>query len=134
MNYQQIKNQQAPLKDCFFAFSKEQYNEGIAKHNLEGKKIFSAFGGLYGTKEGIDELMNFYDELNKRIGKECDPQEVYNYEYDNYECSITCDDSEAMMMALGYFTEEQCRKIKRKYGYLGVPIEELILRMAKEVS
>lgn len=134
MNYQQIKNEQPILKECFFAFSKEQFNEGVTKHNLEGKKIYSSQGGLYGTQEGINELMNFYTNVNDRIAKECNPQEVYDYEFDNHECSITCDDTDAMMIVLGIFTEEQCMNVKRKHGYLNYSIEELTQRMIKEVS
>lgn len=132
MNYQQIKNEQPVLKDCFFAFSNEQYNEGIKKHNLEGKKIYRGMGGLFGTYEGIEELMSFYDNLGKRIGQECDPQEVYDYELDNHECSYTNDDSEPMMICLSHFTEEQCSKIKRRFGHSS--IGELLERMVKEVS
>jgi hypothetical protein len=60
MNYQEIKNQQPILRDCFFAFGNDQFNEGIKKHNLEGQKIYRGMGGLYGTKEGRTELRNFY--------------------------------------------------------------------------
>lgn len=134
MNYQQIKNQQPVLRDCFFAFSTEQFNEGVKKHNLEGQKIYRGHGGLYGTSEGINELMSFYDNLNERIGKECDPQEVYDYEFDNHECSITCDDTEVMKIVLGIFTEEQCLNIKRKNGYLNYSIEELFDSMKKDLS
>lgn len=132
MNYQEIKNQQPILRNCFFAFSKEQFNEGIAKHNLEGQKIYSGIGGLYGTHEGITELMNFYDNLNTRIANECDPQEVYNYEHGNHECSYTNDDSEAMMIVISTFTEEQVMNVKRKNACY--TIEELFDRMAKEVD
>ena len=134
MNYQQIKNEQPILRNCFFAFSKEQFNEGIAKHKLEGQKIYQAQGGLYGTNEGITELMNFYDNLNTRIANECDPQEVYDYEFDNHECSITCDDTDAMKIVLGIFTEEQCINVKRKHGYLNYSIEELTQSMINEVG
>jgi hypothetical protein len=134
MNYQQIKNDQPILRECFFAFGQDQFNEGIIKHNLQDKKIYSSLGGLYGTKEGITELMSFYDNLNNRIAKECSPQEVYDYEYDNHECSITCDDSEAMMIALGIFSEEQCRTIQRKFGYLCLSIDELTQRMIEDIS
>ena len=132
MNYQQIKNEQPILRDCFFAFSDDQFNEGIKKHNLEGKKIYRGYGGLYGTKEGIDELMAFYDNLNTRIANECDPQEVYNYEFSNHECSYTCNDSEAMMIVISTFTEEQAKNVKRKYAYYS--IEELLKRMEAEVD
>ena len=126
MNYQEIKNEQPILKDCFFAFGENQFNEGIAKHNLQGKKIYRGGSGLYGTKEGINELFAFYERLNNRIAKECTAQEVYDYEFDNHECSITCDDYEPMNIVLNIFTEEQCRAVKRKNGYLNYSIEELL--------
>lgn len=134
MNYQEIKNEQAPLNECFFAFSKEQFEKGIAENNLEGKKIYSGFGGLYGTEKGIKDLLHFYSDVNDRIAKECSPQEVYDYEYDNHECSITCDDSEAIMIALGIFTEAECKTIKRKNGYLNMSIDDLIDSMKKEMA
>ena len=131
MTYQEIKNEQPILKDCFFAFGQKQFDEAIEKHNLKDQKIYNGGNGLYGTKEGINELFAFYEGLNERIAKECDPQEVYNYEYDNHECSITCDDTDVMYIVLGIFTEEQCRKIKRKNGYLNYSIEELLFKMAE---
>lgn len=134
MNYQEIKNQQPILNECFFAFGKKQFDEGITKHNLEGKKIYSGIGGLYGTEKGIKDLLNFYSDLNDRIAKECTAQEVYDYEFDNHECSITCDDSEAMMIVLGIFSAEQCRSVVRKNGYLNYSIDALIESMDKELA
>jgi hypothetical protein len=134
MNYQDIKNQQPILRDCFFAFSTQQFEEGIAKHNLEGQKIYRGMSGLYGTESGIKELLNFYSDVNDRIAKECNPQEVYDYEFDNHECSITCDDTDAMMIIVSTFTEEQVKNVKRKNGYLNYSIEELFNQMEKEVN
>jgi hypothetical protein len=134
MNYQDIKNQQPILRDCFFAFSTQQFEEGIAKHNLGGQKIYRGMSGLYGTESGIKELLNFYSDVNDRIAKECNPQEVYDYEFDNHECSITCDDTDAMMIIVSTFTEEQVKNVKRKNGYLNYSIEELFNQMEKEVN
>lgn len=120
MKYQEIKNQQAPLIECFFAFSNSQFEQGIKENNLENKKILSAGNGLYGTKEGITNFLGFYDNLSKKIGEECNPQEVYNYEYANHECSYTNDDIEAIKICLGYFTETQCKEIKRKNAYYSI--------------
>jgi hypothetical protein len=114
MNYQEIKNQQPILRNCFFAFSDKQFNEGIEKHNLQGQKIYKADGGLFGTHEGITELMNFYGKVNEQIAEHCNPQEVYDYEYDNHECGYIGDDTEAMKLMCGYFTLQQCLEIKRK--------------------
>ena len=134
MNYQDIKNQQPILRDCFFAFSTQQFEEGIAKHNLEGQKIYRGMSGLYGTEKGIKELLNFYSDVNDRIAKECSPQEVYDYEFDNHEGSITCDDTDAMMIVISTFTEEQVKNVKRKNGYLNLSIEDLFNQMEKEVN
>lgn len=132
MNYQEIKNQQPILRNCFFAFSKEQFNEGIEKHNLQDQKIYQAQGGLYGTQEGIDELMNFYSELDERIANECDPQEVYDYEFDNHECSYTNDDTDVMLMVMNTFGWRVSSEIKRKCATKS--IGELISMMEEEAS
>ncbi len=96
-----IENEQAELKEIFFAFNNEQFEEG--KKKLEGKKIYSGGAGSYGTKEGFDELARFTEEQRKRIAKECTPEEVYNYEYANHECEYTGDNTEALEMVKYYF-------------------------------
>ncbi len=116
-NYQEIKNMQPTLKDCFFAFSEEQMKIGIEKFNLHDKKVYSGGMGLYGTKEGIKALMLDYDRLSAEITNKCDPQEVYNYEFYNHECSYTCEDTEAMQLVISYFGIEKAKTIKRKYAY-----------------
>lgn len=119
--YTELKNQEAPCDDCFFAFSNQQLSEGIAK--LEGKKVYSARGGLYGTKEGIENFLNFYVELEKRIAAECDPQEVYDYEFGNHECGYLWDDTEAIKIVLSYFGPEKTATVKRRCAH--VKIEDL---------
>ena len=57
--YQKIKDQQPELTECFFAFSNEQFENGVKEKQLDGKKIFRAYGGLYGTKEGIQGVLDF---------------------------------------------------------------------------
>lgn len=114
MKYQEIRKIQAPLKNCFFAFSNEQVYEGTMSLGLKGQKLISAGAGLYGTIEGIKAFTEFYDDIKVRISKECNPQEVYDYEYDNHECSYTGDDSEAFLIVMYYFTPEQCNSVIRK--------------------
>lgn len=123
MNYYEIKNRQPVLFECFFAFSNDQFKEGIAANNLDGKKILRAAGGLFGTQEGIQKLYDDYDAIHSEISQKCDPQEVYDYEFDNHECSYTNDDTEAIKIAASYFTDEQAKTIKRRHAY--VKIEEL---------
>lgn len=112
--YQEIIKLQAPLKQCFFAFSKEQIKEGIQNLGLKNMKIISAGAGLYGTMEGIIEYTEFYDKIKLRISKECKPQDVYNYEYLNHECEYTGDDTEAFEIVQYYFTFRECQLVKRK--------------------
>jgi hypothetical protein len=120
MNYIKLKEEHAPCIDCFFAFSQGQMEKGIKEHNLEGKKIYSAGYGLYGTDEGIKNYLGFYGERSKRIAEQCEPQEVYNYEFDNHECSYTNDDSEAIGIVIGYFGAERAKEVKRRYAYKSI--------------
>ena len=120
MNYQEIKNQQAPTIDCFFAFSNKQFDEGVKEKNLEGQKILSAGNGLYGTREGIINFLGFYDNLNKRIGENCDPQEIYDYEFANHECGYVGDDLEAVKLLLNYFKPDQLVNVQRIYAVYSI--------------
>jgi dihydroorotase len=115
--YQEIKNQHAPLINCFFAFSNEQIHEGIEKAGLQGVKLISAGAGLYGSREGIDAIVAFYDSVAAKIKKECNPQEVYDYEFFNHECDYVGDDPEAFQIVEEYFTPDQCKGINRRFVF-----------------
>ena len=114
LRYIDLKDQHPALVDCFFAFSKKQYAEGVLKHNLEGKVIYSANGGLYGTKEGIQSMFDYYEQLHEKISANCDPQEVYDHEYYNHECGYVHDDREAIELVLSYFDESRLKDLKRR--------------------
>ena len=85
----------------FWAFSDKQFDEGKAKMKelgfyKDGQKIYSFGAGGYGTsKKLIDDFFAFYRNRSKRAAEECDPQEVYLYEYDNHECMIDWDGDKA---------------------------------------
>lgn len=113
-NYYQLKDKQPTLVDCFFAFSRSQYEKAIIENNLQGKKIFRADGGLYGTQEGIKKLYDDYENISKEITETCDPQEVYDYEFINHECSYVGDDEEAIKLVVSYFGDEKAKQVKRK--------------------
>ena len=130
--YQEIKNRQPELVECFFAFSDQQFGEGIKKNNLEGKKIYRGMAGLYGTHEGIKQLYDFYDNLSKEIGEKCNPQEVYDYEFGNHECGYVGDDAEAMKIVISYFKPEQYNEVKRKCKYF--TNEQLLAQIEKEAQ
>lgn len=120
--YKELKNQHPNADECgvFFAFSNKQFVEGYKHlvelgHIKEGDKIIQAnLGGLFGTREGMDKFFNFYDESNKLIPQECDPQEVYFYEYNNHESMIAWDgDKDAFQLIVRYFGENVANTIHR---------------------
>ena len=115
--YQEIKNIQPELKEGFFAFSDKQYKEGVEKNNLQGKKLYSGGMGLYGTHEGIKNFFAAIEAKNQRVTDECDPQEVYEYEFVNHECEYVGDDSEAFELVVEYFGEERANKVKRRCNW-----------------
>jgi hypothetical protein len=82
--------------NVFFAFSNDQIEKGLAELGLETKDIVSVGSGLYGTRKGIKSFLDYYDEREQRIKQDCTPQEVYDFEFVNYECDYTRDDSEAL--------------------------------------
>lgn len=101
----------------FFAFSKEQFQEGYKSlvrrgYVKDGEKITSGAMGIYGTADEIVRFFDFYNERNKRIAKECDPQEVYFYEWNNHECMFG-DDDDVVKLIADYFGKEAAHKIHR---------------------
>lgn len=105
MKYTEAKKFNPSMKECFFAFGNAQFQEGKAKSIPEGEKVLSANHGLYGTDAGIKLFMQELAELNQRIVENCDPQDVYNYEFGNHECGYTGDDSEALDIVKGFFPD-----------------------------
>jgi hypothetical protein len=98
MTYQEHLKDEPDCKahNVLFAFSDDQIKSGLAELGLGIKDIVSAGSGLYGTREGIKSFLAYYREREERIKKDCTPQEVYDFEFVNYECGYTRDDSEAL--------------------------------------
>lgn len=48
--------------DCFFAFSNQQFAEGLKKIRplKEGEKLVSVGAGMYGTRDGVDKFFAAY--------------------------------------------------------------------------
>lgn len=95
--YKELQNEKFNLDcykfDCFFAFSDIQFTEGLKNIRplKEGEKLVSVGAGMYGTRDGVDRFFAYCDEIDERIKQECDPQEVYFYEYNNHESMISWD-------------------------------------------
>jgi len=120
MNYDELINQHPVLFECFFAFSNDQFEKGKREAGIEGKKIYNGGSGLYGTQEGIDKLFNDYEEIDKKISSECQPQDVYDYEFNNHECSYTCNDSEAISIVFRIFGKERTKTVKLRFAYVKI--------------
>lgn len=120
--YREINNQHPNCDDygVFFAFSKEQFAKGVAhlkelgfiKEESELRQDKRT--GLIGTNDGISGFLNFYDTSRAAIPQECDPQEVYFYEYNNYESMYAWDgDLEAIKIIIAYWGADVARKLIR---------------------
>jgi hypothetical protein len=117
--------------DCFFAFSNEQFAQGLKSIRplREGEKLVSIGAGGYGTRDGAERLFKFYDAMNAQIKAECNPQEVYVYEYNNHECCIDWDgDLNAIRLIASIWGEDVARNIVRKSAFY--PIEQLFSNKA----
>lgn len=62
--------------------------------------------------DNLGEFLRFADEIHKQQAAECDPQEVYIYEYNNCECQYT-DDGAAYRIIVDIFGDEIANQIKR---------------------
>ncbi|WP_320980037.1 hypothetical protein [Bacteroides sp.] len=106
--------------DCFFAFSNEQFAQGLKSIRplKEGEKLVSIGGGGYGTKDGAKRLVEFCDNITERIKAECNPQEVYVYEYNNHECFFAYDgDLPVIKLIASIWGDETAKKIERKSAF-----------------
>ena len=104
----------------FFAFGTEQFEEGrnrlIEKGYIkEGEKVCDAGMGMYGTESEIDRYLDFYKERARKIKEECNPQEVYFYEWNNHECMFTNDD-DALECIVSTFGAEVAHTIHRVHA------------------
>ena len=92
-----------------------------SKSQPEGEKLLHIGGGGFATKDGAKRLFEFYESIDAKIKAECDPQEVYVYEYNNHECCIAWDgDLEAIKIVLSLFGEDAARNIKRYRASMNV--------------
>lgn len=119
--YKQIKDTHP---DCdkygvFFAFNKEQFAKGVAHLKELGfindeSELQQSKSGIIGTHDSIKNFLRFYYERDEAIPKECDPQEVYFYEYNNYESMYAWDgDEEAIKVIIEFWGADVAKKIKR---------------------
>lgn len=113
--------------DCFYAFNREQLEEGLKRIGKTKDQIYKYGNGLFGTHDGYTRYMNYLEQTDERIKNECDPQEVYFYEFNNHECMIDYEgDTAAIELVMNIFGDEIAQTLTRynkKYSY-----EQLKLR------
>lgn len=92
-SYQDAKKQQFDFNKYggFFAFGNEQFDQ-----NKIGTAPFVNIGmGLYCSKSTFKELLTnlnlFSNNRNEYIKQHVMPVSVFAYEFNNHECSLTCD-------------------------------------------
>lgn len=119
--YQELMNQHPDLHNLglFCAFSDEQFDRGLAECKRIGSikdddKIYRYKGGIFGTRKGYIAMLRFYTDRMDLVKAECDPQEVYFYEFNNHECMISYDgDDDAIQFIIDTWGEETARTITR---------------------
>lgn len=135
--YKELKDRNFNLEEAgiFIAFTREQYDAAVKRLHLDGVKLYCVPGCrfAYGSEEGIDRYWEYCEECERRITAECVPQEVYCYEFNNYESAFNGDGDEgALRIIVRYWGWEVARKIKR---YTDWPkLDDLEARMAKEAA
>lgn len=133
----------------FFAFSDEQFVDGL-KHLIRTKaiepiedfsdlkklgtiikgKVFEWGLGCYGTREGVKAYLESADRNRGDVAGECNPQEVYCSEYNNFESMYNCDgDEEAINVIITHYGVDVARMIRRWSVYYS--IDEIVKRMKK---
>lgn len=96
----------------------DKYEGAIVMVNAKTIKLYKAINGerfrLCGKKDSIENLQKAYDNLNERVKNECNPQEVYFYEYNNHECQFGWSgDKEPMEIIKSIWGEEIANTIER---------------------
>ena len=115
--YKKIRETYPEMEKCFFSFNQQQFEVGKIEAGIsDNEKVYpyNGGGGLFGTREGMDNYISRLDAISARIPKECDPQEVYDYEYDNHDCCFMFDDYDAIKIVTIYFGEDIAKTIKRR--------------------
>lgn len=113
--YVEIKQEQFDFKahGGFFAFGQDQFTT-----NKIGEAPFVSLGmGLYCSEANAEALSKafhkFVDETNKRIKENCEPKEVFDYEYGNHECDYTNDVENPCMYIIELYGLDTLKKLSK---------------------
>ena len=128
--YQAIRNEQYHHRHPEIVWEFSDMKKVIAKLKpllKEDEKIINFASGGFATPKGLKLMEAYYASIDERISKECDPQEVYYYEYNNHESCINMEgDTDAIQIVLDIYGEDIARSIKR-YSKC-ITIDQLLLK------
>jgi hypothetical protein len=117
-HYQRLTNLQHRGKGIFYAFSEKQFEEGMKSNGYTDiSQLKTDRLGGYGSAEAFDNRNKFYERIFTIIAKWCTPEEVFEYEAQNYECSYTGDYTAAAEMVLSYWGNKKTALRLAGYGY-----------------
>ena len=107
-----------------YVFGQDQWRDYLKRHNLTEEQakatlIGDGFGGI-GTKEAFKARDEYFDSVTKKISEQCNPDEIFEYEYWNHECGYTGDWSEALKITKAYFpkytpTRKLLNKLQKEF-------------------
>lgn len=66
---------------------------------------------------GMKELKELLENIHATMRKECDPQEIYCVEYNDYECCLSGSDHLPFLKVREIFGDEVAKTIKRVHMY-----------------
>ncbi len=95
---------------CFYAFSRKQFEEGVAKLGVASEKdLYNGVGGMFYRKTDAEKLhalmRRFNTEMSEAFKDDAFLYDAITYELANHEYCITLDDEETLD-ALGLTQEE----------------------------
>lgn len=117
--YKELKNKfGASYEGIFYAFSEKQFQEGMARCGYKDTSnlITDGMGGV-GTREAFRKRAEAWDKIEKEIQEKCTPEEIYRYEFINYECGYTGDDSEAVEIVRKFFKDFESKELFNELFY-----------------
>lgn len=128
MTYQEIKKQTQDnlttifeKHGVFFAFSNEQFKEGMQKYPVEEGEKYSAIGaGGYLPAKNKAKFKIAFEQLLKDERKalktaKIETENAIRYELSNYECYYSDDISPVVDIFKGIYTRKQILKVFNKF-------------------
>lgn len=119
-----------PMVGIFFAFDEEQFVKGCIKcgylnagqtiedfRKSDIKLVSIGYGG-YGSEQAVENMNKQYEKLDEQIREECNADDIFRYEFWNYECGYTGDYEEALNAVKHYFPKyKPSKKLVKQLMY-----------------